>query len=349
MPLRRFLLALAAMVLLGSSAAAAQAPESIDGELVVVPVVEPGSISLDGDLGDWATLPAVITNTGPQPSDDLAARGELRWQIAATDEALYVAATITDDLIVAGQNGSQYWREDSVEVYANFGDLAATEYGDRVGQITVSPIDRGNTDPEAITITGLGSETFNVLGLVFDTADGWGFEIAVALDDLVDIASTPEFGFQIQANGTSGVERDMKISWSTADTEDQSFTNPSVFGRGVFAVESADNAVVTDESPPPTPTSTASEQQQAAEDVDAEVSVDVEAERPDTEPEAGRTLLIAAVISAASILIGGLWFERRRKKSEAEMAAARSAASDDDKREPDDDEFDAMITSILDE
>lgn len=363
MRLRSSVAVFACLMLFGMSAAGAQTVEAIDGEQVIVPILSAGTIVLDGDLGDWATLPAIVTNTGPTPSTDPATTGQMRWQVAASEQILYVAATITDDNIIAGRNGDNYWNEDSIEVYLNFGDPAATAYGDGIAQITVSAVDRGNTDPSALSLSGLGAPGFDTSGFVFATTAGWGFEIAVDLDGIAQIADGAQFGLQMQANGSSGGDRDLKISWSNADVSDTSFQDPSVFGRGVFVADSgADSAGVVDAGSDEPAVDAASDDADSASEpgaVDAAtetVSEVVESSEgvTNSEPEAGRSLLIAAIVSAVSILLGGLWFERRRKRSEANLAAIGAGAEAPNSESvqvpgDDDDEFDAMISSILDD
>ncbi len=360
MPLCRFVSFLSLLMLLAMPAAGAQAPESVDGELVVVPVLDAGSISLDGDLGDWATLPAFVTTDGPLPSADPATTGQLRWQVAASEQVLYVAATITDENIVAGRNGDNYWNEDSIEIYLNFADLTATSYGDGIGQVTISAVDRGNSDPEALSLSGLGAPQFPTSGFVFATTAGWGFEVAIDLDGIAQIADGAEFGIQMQANGSSGGDRDLKISWSNADVSDTSYQDPSVFGKGVFLGGPAIDAVAEPDDEP----AEAAVEDTAIDDTAADAATETVSEvvetdaATDNESEGDQTLLIAAVVSAASILIGGLWFERRRKKSEAALAAAAAGTEagvgdkPDQTRDGDDlstDDFDSMVNSILDE
>jgi hypothetical protein len=41
-------------------------------------------------------------------------------------------------------------------------------------------------------------------------------------------------GFQTHLNGSSADDRDTKLIWSANDTQDQSWTNPSLFGQLVF-------------------------------------------------------------------------------------------------------------------
>ena len=337
-----------ALMLIGLAVpVSAQEPVEVPGEVVVVPLATDSPIVLDGDLGDWATLPAIVTNDGPMPSLDPANSGQMRWQVAADASTFYFAATITDDNIVAGRNGDDYWNEDSIELYLDVsGDDTLRSYGEGVGQITFSAVDRGNTDPEQLSLSGSGAPDFDVRGFVFATTAGWGVEMAIDMTEKVVPTSGESIGFQVQANGSSGGDRDVKLSWSAADTDDTSFQDPSVFGRAVFfdpsmtsVVEDAEpvidgvveqdpvDSVVADEAP-----------------VDV-VPAEVVTEANDDEPKPGRTLLYAAIFSAASILIGGLWFERRRKKSEAASAAAAAAARTDD----DEDDVDDLIASILDD
>ncbi|RPI97885.1 MAG: hypothetical protein EHM39_08815, partial [Chloroflexi bacterium] len=41
-------------------------------------------------------------------------------------------------------------------------------------------------------------------------------------------------GFQTHLNGSSATDRDVKLIWSAADTADQSYNNPSLFGQLIF-------------------------------------------------------------------------------------------------------------------
>jgi len=176
------------MFLLVGLAAPAGAQEAVEvpGEVVVVPLATPSPIVLDGDLGDWATLGAIVTNDGPVPSADPANSGQLRWQVAADASTFYFAATITDDNIVAGRNGDDYWNEDSIELYLDVsGDDTLRTYGDGVAQITFSAVDRGNTDPQQLSLSGNGEPDFTVSGFVFATTAGWGVEMAIDLTDKV--------------------------------------------------------------------------------------------------------------------------------------------------------------------
>ena len=346
---RRFGGAVLTLMLIGQAVPVnAQEPVDVPGEVVVVPLVAESSIVLDGDLGDWATLPAIVTNDGPMPSLEPANSGQMRWQVAADVTTFYFAATITDDNIVAGRNGDDYWNEDSIELYLDVsGDDTLRSYGEGVGQITFSAVDRGNTDPEQLSLSGSGAPDFDVRGFVFATTAGWGVEMAIDMTDKIVPMTGESIGFQVQANGSSGGDRDLKLSWSLADTDDTSFQDPSVFGRAVFfdpnvaaIVEGAEPVIddmvedVGEES-----VDVAIGEDASVDPVPAEVVTEANNDEP------GRSLLYAAIFSAASILVGGLWFERRRKKSEAASTAAAAAARTDDHE----DDVDDLIASILDD
>lgn len=323
----RIVALLLVVVLAGWCAAApagAEVPQGEPGASIFVPLSNVSGIVIDGDLFDWSGVPLVVTTGGPNPADT----GEVRWQVAADGQELYFAATITDGSIVAGQHDDNYWNEDSVEFYVNFSaDENAPTYGPGIAQITVSPVDIGNDDPDGLTISGNNAASMKVSGFVFATADGWGVEVALDLSGLRAPAHRESFGLQLQVNGSSGGDRDTKLSWSTADVNDTSFQDPRVFGTAIFFDELVEPEIVPD-------TDTQASAADEADDVVAEVTAEAEAQKqvvtgdletaevPGAEPESSgnRSLLIAAIVSAASILLGGLWFERRRKISESQLA-----------------------------
>jgi hypothetical protein len=316
--------------------AGAEVSEGEPGESIFVPLSNASGIVIDGDLFDWSGVPLVVTTDGPTPADT----GEVKWQVAADGQELYFAATIADSSIVAGEHGDDYWNEDSIEFYVNFSaDQNATTYGPGIAQITVSPVDIGNDDPDSLTISGNNAASMNVSGFVFPTADGWGVEVALNLSGLTAPAHREGFGVQIQVNGSSGGDRDNKLSWSTADVNDTSFQDPSVFGTAIFfdeliepvpvqtddqnepeivpdadapaSVDDEANDVVTDVSEVSAP-----QKELVTGDVETAEVADAATTEADPETSGNRSLLIAAVISVTSIMVGGLWFERRRKISE---------------------------------
>ncbi len=140
-----------------------------------------------------------------------------------------------DQNIVAGKHGTEFWNEDSMEFYINASDdLNADSYGLKIFQVNINAADIGNTDPNALTITGVFSSDARVSGFVFKTETGWGFEAALDLTDLVEVSHGTEIGFQTQINGATVQDRDVKLIWSKADTDDTSWEHPNLFGRALF-------------------------------------------------------------------------------------------------------------------
>ncbi len=209
------------------------APPEIPGEAIYVPF--PVSITLDGDLADWEGVPTVTVTKGPMTSPDPAENGSFTFAVAADTDNLYITMRTPDRNIIAGQHGSDFWNEDSFEFYVNAsGNLNADAYGDKIFQINVNAADIGNRDPDALTITGVNAAGHTVRGFVFKTEDGWGIEVAVPLAGLFTPRHGLEIGFQAQANGASELDRNVKLIWSNADTNDSSWMNPGVFGRAIF-------------------------------------------------------------------------------------------------------------------
>ena len=212
---------------------AASIPPEVPGEVVYIPFPVP--IQVDGDLSDWADIPSIYVDRGPTPSADPAENGSFTFSVAADADYLYVTMQMPDKNIIAGKHGTEFWNEDSMEFYVNASDdLNATAYGMKMMQVNINAADIGNTDPGALTITGVFSTDAKVNGFVFNTADGWGFEAALALDGLLEVTHGKEIGFQTQINGASTQDRDIKLIWSKADTEDLSWQHPNLFGRALF-------------------------------------------------------------------------------------------------------------------
>ncbi len=212
---------------------ALEVPAEVSGEVVYVPF--PVEITLDGDLSDWAGIPVIVVDRGPMLSTDPADNGSFTFSVAADLENLYITMQMPDKNLITGKHGSEFWNEDSMEFYVNASDdLNATKYGLGMMQVNINASDIGNTDPTGLTITGVFSSDAKVSGFVFKTPDGWGFEAALALKDLVEVTHGKEIGFQAQINGASKQDRDIKLIWSKADTSDLSWENPSLFGRALF-------------------------------------------------------------------------------------------------------------------
>jgi len=208
-------------------------PEEIPGEVLYIPF--PYEISVDGELKDWEKLPAYTVTSGPMLSPDPAENGSFTFSVAADTKFFYITMQMPDKNIIAGQHGVEFWNEDSMEFYINAtGDLNATSYKTGIFQANFNAADIGNPDPDALTITGVFSSDLPISGFVFKTESGWGVEAALALDGILEPAHGLEVGFQAQINGATTLDRDVKLIWSKADTNDTSYQQPNLFGRGIF-------------------------------------------------------------------------------------------------------------------
>jgi len=208
-------------------------PPEIPGEVIYIPY--PVTINVDGDLSDWEKIPVHYVDYGPTLSNDPAENGSFTFSVASDMQNLFITMQMQDKNIVSGKHGTEFWNEDSMEFYLNAsGDLNATKYSSNMFQININAADIGNTDPKALTITGVFSSDVPVTGFVFKTETGWGFEVAIAYNDLLIPEHGLEIGFQAQINGATTTDRDVKLIWSKADTTDQSWEKPNLFGRALF-------------------------------------------------------------------------------------------------------------------
>jgi endoglucanase len=231
------------------------APPDIAGKAVYIPF--PVAITVDGKLEDWTSVNKIIVDKGTALSSELAENGALRFAVAADETTIYVAAEMLDKTIITGQHEANFWNEDSMEFYLNLsGDLTATTYNNDVFQFNINPSDIGNTDPSKLTVTGTNFANAKVTGFVFKTRSGWGFEIGIDIADRITPAHGLEIGLQMQGNGASELDRNVKLIWSDADTGDNSWQNPSLFGRGIFFKVGNTEIPMPDSSQQTSPTAT---------------------------------------------------------------------------------------------
>lgn len=232
------------------------APPEIAGKAVYVPF--PVAITLDGKLDDWAGVPIQTVDRGPMISKDPAKNGSFSFAVAADDKNFYVLMLAKDRNILAGAHGADTWNEDSLEFYLNLsGNLGTRKYLRDIIQYRVTPSDIGNEDLSKIHVSGSNYALHPLKAKIFKTDEGWGFEGSVELPTKLTPAHGLEIGFQAQLNGASTKDRDVKLIWSLADTSDNSWQDPSLFGRALFfKTGSADipkPSVVAIEEPKPKP------------------------------------------------------------------------------------------------
>lgn len=248
----RFLGILFGLILI-SGLALAQEPldrDEVTGEVVYIPF--PVSITVDGALDDWKPIRRVWVDRGSMVSSLDGENSSFEFAVAADETNLYLTMSSVDQNIITGQHESNFWNEDSLEFYFDFGwERSQNLYDENVFQVNINPGDIGNTDPTTLTITGTNSTNVGVEGFVFETDNGWGFEASLPLPD----GFTPEHGkavgFQAQANGATQQDRDVKLIWSLADTADTSWNDPSVFGFGIFYEVGQTDMLETPERPEP--------------------------------------------------------------------------------------------------
>ncbi|MGD9200024.1 MAG: glycoside hydrolase family 9 protein, partial [Chitinispirillia bacterium] len=209
-------------------------PPEIEGEAVYIPF--PVTINIDGDLSDWKNIQEIKVDKGTFLSSDPEENSHFLFSIAADMDNLFITMRMPDRNIITGKHGTDYWNEDSFEFFLNCSEnLEPRFYGDKIFQVNINPSDMGRVDSK-LTLTGIGIDATEatITGRVFKTDDGWGFEAAVALENLIKPRHGLEIGFQAQANGASERDRDVKLIWSNADTEDISWKTPRVFGSALF-------------------------------------------------------------------------------------------------------------------
>lgn len=206
-------------------------PPEIEGRVLYIPF--PCDITVDGDISDWEGLPENIVARGTMVSTNSESHTDFKFSVAAKGNTIYAYMKTNDTNIITGMHESNYWNEDSMEIYFNFSDdVFAKEYDDNIYQININPGNIGNTDPKALTITGSNSEKADLSCFVFKTDDGWAFEMAVVMP--FDVEHGKEIGFQAHANGATVLDRDQKLIWSHNDQNDSSYNNPRVFGQALF-------------------------------------------------------------------------------------------------------------------
>lgn len=211
------------------------APDSVPGAAYYAPF--PLSITLDGDPADWANVPHVTIDSGPTlPLNHDTA---MTFAVAADDTQLYFLAEVQDSKVTYGtfDAASDWYKEDSIEFYINAtGDLSLTSY--KPGVVQIGIMAANILQPDELLIGGYNSTTVPVSAVVVETDEGYLVEASVPL--VTDVWTIePEhlgvLGFQAHLNGASTTAgRDTKLIWSLSDTQDQSYTNPSLFGQLIF-------------------------------------------------------------------------------------------------------------------
>ncbi|HEX2909120.1 MAG TPA: endo-1,4-beta-xylanase [Phototrophicaceae bacterium] len=210
------------------------APDSVPGVAYYAPF--PVAITLDGQTDDWANIPRVTVDSGPVlPADN---DTSMIFAVAADAKMLYFLAEVQDSKLVYGTHdpASEWYLEDSVEFYLNTtGDLKLAAYEPGVVQLGLPAANL--TQPEQPLFGGGNSADAQVSVVAVETETGYRVEASVPLLTKVWLLKPKHLkplGFQVALNGSSGTDRDTKLIWSVYDTQDQSWSNPSLFGQLIF-------------------------------------------------------------------------------------------------------------------
>lgn len=160
-----------------------------------IPLKPDPPIAVDGDLGDWSGVPNSISLNQPAQAvhgagawsgpSDLSGVVQLAWR----QEYLFIAATVTDDVMAQGQRASGIWQGDHVELYIDTQPDAEPDrahFGVGQFQIALSPGNFQDTgDPLADTFAEvfcfkpMGQDMSDALVASSRTERGWVLEAAI--------------------------------------------------------------------------------------------------------------------------------------------------------------------------
>ena len=236
----------------------ALAPSEITGKAVYIPF--PVTITLDGKLDDLGECPASKRRSRPSVLEGSGRKRQfpirrgrrrgLSLRAHAGERQQYHSECAWGRYVERRLHGvlHQPERKPQCEEIS-----AATSFS-----IASRPADIDNADPTKLNVSGSNFDLYPLKAKVFKTKDGWGFEGAVKISPKVVPAHGKEIGFQAQLNGASVKDRDVKLIWSLADTSDNSWQKPSLFGRALFfKVGSADVPKPSEAPPEPAPVASA--------------------------------------------------------------------------------------------
>jgi hypothetical protein len=212
----------------------------------------PVTITLDGNLGDWAGVEFILVphdkGTAAAPDD---ADASLEFAAVADDDWLYVAIDVKDDTIISGE--SDNWEDDSVEIYIDANHARTETYEDDDAQITIGAGSIGQAVDSPIITGSSGAADIGTQAAVVATAGGWIVEAAVPMNCSkwsLNSAAGNVIGFNVHFNDDDDNDtRDHKLIWSDLDVDDASWNNTTRFADltfiGASAVEPSSKLAVT--------------------------------------------------------------------------------------------------------
>lgn len=170
----------------------------------------PAAPTIDGNLGEWATIPTVSSafrvynSTGWDGSQDLTAL----WRLAWDTTNLYLAAEVTDNVHVQIESGNQIFRGDSLEIQIDTNRPAgASQVNPATFQFILSPGNFADLPPSAFRFQGNSQGQIpdapghHLLLAAQQTSTGYILEVAIPWNDInVSPVSGRVYGLALNAN-----------------------------------------------------------------------------------------------------------------------------------------------------
>lgn len=162
-------------------------------------------IKVDGDLGDWpkAAMPILIDKQsqltpGADSTDNWSGPSDLSGKIyvAYDDQYLYLAADVTDDVVIQEFEGIYLYQGDSVELYldTDLSDAGSGTYSEDDWQLAFTPGTQAAKPDRVLFQQVSGREVNGVVVAAKKTAKGYMLEVAIPLSEL---KLTPKAGLEI--------------------------------------------------------------------------------------------------------------------------------------------------------
>jgi hypothetical protein len=223
-------------------------PDNQENSMVVIPRTNNSPV-MDGvfawrewrdavrcdNRGNWLRIDHIL-------QDDLGtAAGDWSWQYSdwrAMHDGTYLyllVSVIKEPFYERFNDSSNPWHDDSVEVYFDTGNEAATTYDNNDFQLIFGfngPLNavRGSASADRANTYQVTSVNADASALTEAT-----YEIRIELNS-IGLGIGQRFGFDLQINDDdNGGDRDAKLAWFAPIGQDDSWRNPSLFGQAILA------------------------------------------------------------------------------------------------------------------
>ena len=223
-------------------------PDDQENSLVVIPRVDRAPV-MDGvfgwrewrdaircdNRGNWLLVDHIL-------QDDLgSAAGDSEWQYSdwrAMHDGTYLyllVSVIKEPFYERFSDSANAWHDDSVEVYFDAGNEAATSYDNNDFQLLFDF--NGPLTAVEGSASAQRANTYQVTSVNADasTLTESTYEIRIELSS-IGLNIGQRYGFELQINDDdNGGDRDAKLAWFAPVGQDESWRNPSLFGQAILA------------------------------------------------------------------------------------------------------------------